>query len=246
MGEAAVESLTHRALQNDSQVVYGVEATWQIKGTLQADTQAELMARIAALRAAYGTAGKDVGLYLEDGTPTGLTMPGSHPLGGVVPVGGVDFQLQGAALSTYVPYSITLVGRYTLGTSGQPTDPGNVPGFEGSVVRFRETLVFAGGGSTFTFLPSLVGPPIRQPTAQATPFQLIQSGSCTSLLGEPAPPAPLWPAHEHRERRRITVVSPQRSGQAQGLYREWTKEWSYEFESATPLLAQPNYWLLGG
>jgi hypothetical protein len=138
------------------------------------------------------------------------------------------------------------MGRFSL-NMGQPGgDPGGVPGFDGSVIRFRESLTFIGGGPRFTIKTALVGPPIRQPVAMASPFMVIQAGSCTSLLGEPAPPAPLWPQHEHRERRRITPTSPQRSGQANATYSEWTKDWAYEFESAVPLLAQPNYWLLGG
>jgi len=247
VGEVGVPTIQHASKLTDGDLLYGATETWNIRGTLQADTQAALVAAMAALRAAYATNYRDIGLYYEDGTSTGLQMPGLNELGGVKVLEGVSFEADGAALSTFINYSIKVVGDFGVdpGSGGQG-QPGNVPGFDGGVISFSETLQFIGGGPTFVMRTALVGPPIRQPTAQATPYHAIQSGHAVSLLGEPTPPGPLWPQHEHRERRRESPSSPERAGDANILYRNFRKEWSYEFESATPLIGRPNYWLLGG
>ncbi len=70
-----------------------------------------------------------------------------------------------------------------------------------------------------------------------------QSGKAVGFLSYPTPRAPLWPGALLNDRMRVSYTSPHRSGHDGGqAYTNFGVQWTYHFESAVPLVGQPNTW----
>jgi hypothetical protein len=203
----------------------GTRETWRIAGILHGADPAGVTAALAALRTAYSTNGLDLGLYLDDGvTPTDHRLLSSATLGGTR-VLALDFPVgAGAEYSTFRSYVLTVSGEI-VDTSSELLD-------------FSETLSFEGtGGPRIVFLETLTGVPQPQVTRQYTTCRARQEGRAVGLTTYPAFPAPLWPAAELPHERRLTLRSPRRIG---ANWSEYIAEWSYLFESVTPLSGSPT------
>lgn len=202
-----------------------VRETWQITGWLQATNPAALTAAIADLRTAYAATGVDAGLYLDDGqTPTDHVLLSSQTLGGVR-VRALDFPHgTGAEYSTFRSYQITLEADFP---EASPT-----------LWDFAESLTFLGsGGARRLFLETLDGVPQMQLVSAQTTYRAVQQGRAVGNTGYPVVALPLWPAEEHRDRRQITYVAPERRGPDLVQY---IVTWQYSFESTTPLIGLPT------
>jgi hypothetical protein len=202
-----------------------VRETWRIVGVLQAADQPGLTAAIAALRAAYNVNGLDLGLYLDDGTTlTDHFLTSSAALGGTR-VTRLDFPTGlGAEYSTFRSYAITVEAEF--------------PDTSNNLLEFSETLSFAGtGGPRLVFLETLAGPPQVQIARQQTTCRARQEGRAVGLLSYPPIAAPIWPAAELADQRRIALRAPLRVA---GNLTRFVAEWTYVFESVTPLAGQPN------
>jgi hypothetical protein len=222
--------IDRKTLENEAHVPYGIEETWGIRGLLQAPTPLLLNASIALMQAAYRVNYQSVGLFFDGGLPTTHAMPGLTPIGGVMVVQQPSFpEGGGGEFSTYRNYHITLRGRY------------NFPEFLKNVLTWRESLSLSGGGPRFVMLQPLSGPPIKQFTADATPYVAVQEGQATGLIKYPTPPSPLFPGDEHRDRRRITPITPERVGLPPQInYWQYGVSWHYEFESDGILQGVPD------
>lgn len=207
---------------------------WEIAGFLQAANQTALTAAIDSLSAAYAIQGQDLALYLDDGaTRTSHAIASAATIGGTRVVQAPSFpQGAGAEYSTFRSYAIAVEAE--IPTVGPQT-----------LLFFEESLVFSGGGPRFVFLQTLNGFPQKQQVAQTTPHQAQQSGRAVGYGAYPFPPAPIWPAAEHRDRRRIDYKTPNRQGTtgAQVSFVEYEVSWAYAFEEATPLSGIPTVWV---
>lgn len=198
--------------------------TWTVSGVKHADTQAALTTALAAMRAALQN-GYDLALYLGDGTTlTDHYMLNSAARGGVR-VTLLDFPKgDGAEYSTFRTYSIQFEADY-YNTSEQ-------------LVQFDEEITIEGtGGPRKFFIEVLEGPPVEQIAVQRTTYRATQSGSVTGFGAFVQPPAPLWPYAERGEQRKITRSGPK---VAAGNRLDYVTKWSYSFESASPLVGNPN------
>lgn len=202
-----------------------VRETWHVMGIKQAASQGALTAALAALRAAYSRNGFDVGLYLDDGvTLTDHAMASSATLGGVR-VLELDFPRgDGAEYSTFRTYRLVLEADF--------------PDSGGLLLEFDEALHFEGtGGPRRVFLDVLEGLPQEQIGTQASTYRATQTGRAVGHGAYPFAPAPIWPAAELADRRRVTLRTPQRyAGQAA----RFAVEWTYVFESISPLVGTPT------
>lgn len=197
--------------------------TWQIEGVLLGDDPVDLSARMVQLERAYDKQGQNAGLYFVGGGATAHVLTTADAIGGVRSMGVSYPKGDGAELTTFRSYSVTLEADY-------PTSA--------SMVEFQETLSFRGtGGPKYIFLPVLNGPPEKQMVLQQTTMQATQSGSAVGNISYPPIPAPLWPSDEKTEERQITRISPQN---VLGDKRQFGVQWSYAFESIGPLNGLPN------
>lgn len=222
--EPAVQ-IGKRALFSPRGVRQAVRETWRIVGVLHAADQPGITAAIAALRAAYNVNGLDLGLYLDDGTtPTDHVLSSGASLGGTrvtslaFPVGS------GAEYSTFRSYSITVEADF--------------PDTSNNLLDFSETVSFEGtGGPRIIFLETLAGLPQPQIARQCTKYRARQEGRAVGLATYPPVPPPIWPAAELPDQRRLVLRSPKRTAAA---LTEFAAEWTYVFESVSPLAGAPT------
>ena len=199
--------------------------SWQIAGWLHAPNPAALTVAIAALRTAYAQNGQDAGLFLDDAvTPTDHVLLSANTLGGVR-VAALHFpQGNGAEYSTFRSYRIQLEADF--------------PEAEPLLWDHVETITFLGtGAARRLYLETLDGPPQLQFVSAQTTFRAIQQGRAVGGIAYPNLPAPLWPAAELADRRRVTFTAPHRTGPHLSHF---AVEWHYTFESAGPLVGFPT------
>jgi len=202
-----------------------VRETWRIVGVLHAADQPFLTSAIAALRSAYNVNGLDLGLYLDDGvTLTDHVLTSSAALGGTR-VTALEFPTgSGAEYSTFRSYSISVEAR--------------LPRHIAEPARFSETLSFEGnGGPRMVFLDTLAGLPQQQIVRQQTTYRARQEGRAVGLATYPGVAPPIWPAAELPDQRRLILRSPRRVA---GNLTEFVAEWTYVFESISPLAGGPT------
>ncbi len=208
----------------------GVRERWTINGRLQASSQAQLTATIAALAAAYSVQGQDVAFYLDNGQPTSHAIPSAATNGGVRVVVPPSFpEGRGAEYSTFRNYTIVLEAEWL--------DP------NATLLSWHEVLSFQGGGPQFGYLEPINGLPQKQLLKQFTTFRATQAGEAVGYWSYPAPAAPLWPAAEHLGVREIRYELPHRMGPPGApVYTQFKVSWSYQFEDAGPLVGAPTAW----
>jgi hypothetical protein len=89
------------------------------------------------------------------------------------------------------------------------------------------------------YLPVLNGPAIKQMVQQQTTYRVTQSGRAVGYMGYPFPAAPIWPDAWHSDSSSVTRKLPRLSGSgSSAVETEFEVTWSYQFESASPLLGQ--------
>jgi hypothetical protein len=221
-GEVSIV-ISKRANESETGVRISFTETWTITGRLHGTDINDLTAKIILLAAAYSINGYDLGLYQSDGTTlTSHVMLSSQARGGVRIMSFGFPEGDGAEYTTYRTFSITAEAEFPVGNAG--------------IIAYQETLTLIGGGPKFVFLQTLAGPPQRQQVAQATPYRATQQGSSTGDVAYPTENPPLFPADEHRDRRSIARVTPTIRLRT---FTNYTVTWSYEFESASPLIGAP-------
>lgn len=228
-GEVSV-AISKQGIFSDAGISRGVRERWEIQGRLQAADQSSLSTAIAALVAAYSQQAQDAGFYFDNDQPTSHVIVSAASNGGVRVIGPPSFpQGKGAEYSTFRTYTIALEAEWLDPTA--------------TLLSWNETLSFDGGGPQVIFLEPINGLPQRQLLKQATTYRAAQSGRAVGYLGYPFPPAPLWPAAEHVDRRQIRYELPDRSGPiGAATYTQFGITWSYSFEDAAPLIGFPTPW----
>lgn len=198
--------------------------TWSIQGQIHADSPALLTPKLRALEAAYARHGRDAGLYETGGVPTAHVMRSAGSIGGVRS-SGVQYPTgDGIEYTTLRNYSVTLEADY--------------PFEDVSLLEFSETLSFSGTcRPRFVFLPLLNGQPEKQIVQRSTTQKVTQSGNALGYFSRPSAPPPLWPNDEHEDLRQISTTSPR---VVYGRTVDFGIQWSYSFESSTPLIGEPR------
>ncbi len=229
--EAAVV-ISKQGIFTESGICRGVRERWDIQGRLQAADQAGLTVAIGALTAAYVSQGQDIGFFFDNGQPTSHRITSAATNGGVRVLVPPSFpEGKGAEYSTYRSYALAVEAEWIETQS--------------TLLNWTEALSFRGGGSQFAFFEPLGGLPQKQLLRQFTTYSATQSGSAVGHLGYPVPPAPIWPAAEHVDRREVRFELPKRSGPtATATYTQFKVSWSYHFEDASPLVGLPTAWPL--
>lgn len=224
-------SVSREAVFNDAEVPYAVRERWDMDGMLVGDSQSDIDRKVRDLTAAYSQDGLDLSLKLSAGGDTHLRLKSTECIGGTRVTQPPSFPSNSdAAYVTFLPYAVSVEGLVALaGTSSY-------------LVSFQETIARSGGGPRYGMIEPLTGMPIRQLLKRNTIYRATQRGSATGLYTYPSVPLPLWPA-ALKEAPKVERVGPRVRGTgATSTYTHYTVSWSYEFESATPLIGNPHSW----
>lgn len=222
-GEALVSSFNVSVERSPRGNPILTKKSMTISGIIDAGSNAELTAKLKELEAAYAKQDQVAGLFHDSGEPTVHYLPNANTLGGVRSSGVSYPSGESIEYVTSRSYSVTLEADYL---------------FEDQVLDFQETLSFTGTCSErWVYLNCLNGPPEKQIVEKVTTQKVTQSGMAMGFRSRPSPPAPLWPESEHKEARQITNTSPK---VVLGVLTDYGIQWSYSFESATPLVGSPH------
>ena len=199
-----------------------------LEGSIHGTSPADIETKWQALVVAYQQQGVDFDVLINGVTNT-FTIPAATCLGGTIRVTRPPSlpNTRNAAHHTYLPFSIEL----------QATLP--IVGSAFALLSFKESLSFSGGGPRTTMIESLYGTPVKQQTRAATIYRCTQSGQAVSLFGNISIPAAIFPADmtgEYTAQR----DSPNDHYGLTGTGR--AASWSYQFESANPMIGFPNEW----
>lgn len=223
-------SLSRALSLNAAGEPYALLHRWTLRGTLLADSVAELTTAIRGLENAYSVNGRDLALLTDSGGSTAHLLKSSQCIGGVRVVDGPNFPTGDRGdYTTYRTYTITLEGEVILNGAEQ-------------LLAFSERVSFSGGGPRIVWHEALEGDPVPQVVAEKTVFRATQQGSTVGYLSYPNPPEPLFPGFliENPE---VQKESPKRTGRgARTTYTEFGISWNYQFASASPLNGNPTRW----
>lgn len=222
-------SIERTPVFNEGQQQMAIREAWRMRGLLYSQNggPADIDAQIAALMDAYATGGKDLILYMPDGsTPTATRLRNVDTLGGTRVTQLVSFPTtEGVERVNLANYEVTVEGEFPLSQ-------------DFILVSFKERLSFNGGGPIIGWLKPSVGQPVQQLVREQDTFRVIQSGSSVGYLAYPEPALPIWPAFLTKAPD-IDYDSPEKMGD--GQYR-FGVVWKYEFEADIPLIGVPNSW----
>lgn len=213
--DCAISRSTIRSDQTQTQL--GYRETWTINGRLKADTQALLTAKIQALETAYQTDGRDLVLFLPDGTTESAhKIVSSNTLYGTQ-VSGISYpDGRNAEYSTFRNYQIVVEAEILYFPNANST------------FVFAESFSYTGtGGSRFVVREMRNGPPVTQQVSAQTPVSWTQVGSASSRTSFPAASPPIDPGSEQQERRQVGRSTNTSEGRT-----TFTTSWSYSFLSA--------------
>lgn len=214
--------ITRDPIVDGAGVQYAYIERWTLDGFLLSDTQAALTSSLAALERAYNAPLSEMSLWIDAGTPTHHRLFTGNTLGGIRPVGGVEYpEGTGAEYSYYRSFRVVVEAE--------------VPqAFGDRTLQFRESLEITGGGPRRVLIETRAGPPQPQTVSQQTAFRATQTGEAVGWFSYPPVPAPVWPLSFFAEPPRVTRGQPRKVGQGgTAQYVEWPVQWQYTFASAT-------------
>ena len=205
---------------------YAVRKRLDLDGYLEGDGQSAIQQAASALVTALSRPYQDLVLYRDDGTASDTALLNAGSITGVVPQAPTFPDSIGAEYATLRRFRFSAEAEYPVTNAAT------------LLVSFRETLSFSGGGPIYAHKMAINGPPQKQLVYPFSIYRATQEGEAVGYLFRPTAPAPIWPK-ALMQAPETSMVSPQRRGR---LYTEFSVTWSYQFESATPLVGVPNVW----
>ncbi len=223
-------SITRAGLVAPDGFVYGFTETWNIKGILHGDTNADLQAEMTALGTAYTLQGQN--LVFSKGSDVMHSLTSVNTLSGTRVTTLPQFTKPGLGdLTTFRTYNLVVSADVAFAglfpNQSQVIDPTTL-----TILKYEELIEFTGtGGPKFGFLPTLTGKYQKQQLTEKSLITVVQSGMSVGLGGRPLPNDPLWSDDEHLEKRQMRFPPSRRRG---GNEIEFPIHWSYTFERNEP------------
>jgi len=202
-----------------------------VRGFIEGNGQRELTEKEVELRRKLLNAYGDLSLRRDDGQQSGLTIDTRASITGVVIDRGPSFrEAQGSEYVNRRTVEFSGVAEYVI------------PGSEPAIVSFTETFTYTGTCDPIqTWRQAVNARPVLQIVSPGSTMRVVQSGRAVGHLVRPNPPPPRWPFPiELRHHRRIVHTTGRRVGPRGGDVIEPVVEWTYEYESNTPLVALPT------
>ncbi len=216
-------------LRSDATIPYGQRRRMEVHGYLEGSGQEDLSSKADQLKLALRKPYQNLELLTDGNKVTDTNLKAAFSLTGVVVTEGPNFpSSRGAEYSLQREFTFVAEADYFL------------PGLGNFLMAFKETLTFRGGKPVYVMKRALDGPPQRQKVWAQTEYYVSQAGEAVSFqFPYPDPAPPLFP-QALKEAGTITRTGPDRTGP--DFYQNYRTSWQYEFESVTPLSAQPNVW----
>jgi hypothetical protein len=225
-------TITRTPLNSSLGTLYAIRHRWDVTGILHGETAAEVAANIAALELAYNAHEKDVYLYADsDSTVIAHRLISEATIDGTRIVQAPSYPRPDEIFSLQRTFTLSLEGDMPI--APQTSDQSGAGSGE---INFSETFETSGGGPIMEHVILLRGKPRRQILCEATPYMLVQSGSCTSIRGHVVN-KPLFP-NDMVVSPRITMQTPRLARSGGAL--EYTATWQYQFESPNPMNVIPK------
>ncbi|WP_417390213.1 hypothetical protein [Gimesia sp.] len=210
--------ISRSGLEAGDGFIYGYTEKWDITGFLQAESDAALIAAFAELLAAYSIQGQN--LVWKKGSITMHSLISDNTLAGTRVTVLPHFPNNGnGELTTFRRYAMSVEADVTFQAINLITP---------QVLKYEESINITGsGGPKFGLLSTTTGFYQKQQLTETSPITIVQSGMATGLGAFPTPNAPLYPEHEHLERRQINQGAKRRRN---GFDAEFPIHWNYTFE----------------
>jgi hypothetical protein len=178
LADAAV-SIQRVGVPNEAGQIFATREVWTIQGRLEADTQAELGTKIAALEDAYKRQASKVALKFEGGADTAHVMNIQNMLSPITVTQQPSYPVgAGAEYTTFRNYTIQVEGLVKTDLA------------QADLIFYRENVSTSGGFPRDVLVQTLNTPPVRQRVADFTPFIVRQAGRAISLRGWVIRPQP--------------------------------------------------------
>lgn len=235
VGEVRVEGYDEDAVIDDRGIVTSTVVTMGLVGTIVANGDVAIDARVAEIQNAYSMDGYDAALILSNGQPSHIAMYNAGSLYGVqVTKKSIRIDPNRAHFATGLPFSITLKAEY------------GIKGIQNPLLGSSESIEQIGDGGPITIITVLDnGQPIGDTVSPASPVIVTQSGERTfevpTSLGITYPNAnpPLFPGNMIRPDGYRISRSKGRSRDAGKT--QYITSWNYTFHFTTPpFIPNPN------
>ena len=201
---------------------------WSLRGKIIRSTEAEILAELVRMKAAYSFDGYTATMLGNDGLPTTFTLDNNLAVGGVrvsQPISHGD--ISGAEGATYLKYEFGVMADY-LATPG-------------GYLSFQEMVIFDdidGGPIQVERIPAQ-GPPILQNVTERSWYYATQMGSLTQQAANVGPPPMLFPGNLRKvpgsKQIRYRPVKT-----IKGVPIEYGCDWRYDYISESPLTGRPT------
>lgn len=226
VGECDVSRQRETIRSSATMRVMGTRLRWNVNGTLLADSASEMAIKVGQLTDAYSRNVSYCGYRFSNNAKVdSFWLDASQSLTGIRVLSGPTFPSMAETQHvTRYDYQISLMAEFR--------DPYAV-----DLKEWSDSVTFSGGGPRFAMLEPLYGLPVKVLAKQNTVFRAQQSGRAVGWTSRPSQAPPVWPG-ALMEAPRIRLIAPRSE---EGTLVDWGVEWTYEFESATPLIGQPFY-----
>ena len=226
VGECDI-AIAIEALETDAGTPYAQRVRWDIRGLLTGEDASEINEKVIALKTAYSENARDLTILLPNGTTaSSQRIVSANTTGGTRVVSASFPTMDRAGYVTNYQYSVVVEAEIPLDD------------IQTALRSFSESLSFTGGGPRYGHLETLNTAPVKQLLRQQTVYRVEQVGQAVGLYARPTPPLPIWPAAQIESGAR-RLGSPKRR---RNDYTDFDINWSYRFESASPLVGSPHVW----
>jgi hypothetical protein len=233
-GRAGV-TVQRQALRNEAEQYMGFTETWDVNLQLisRQSTEAAARADIKAQHEAVAAQlydDRDATVFFPNGTTRShLYRPVSSTTGGIQVdnYSPAPNDYQGASGVTYSSLTFTL--RCVVPAANSRL----------MLVSFEETVEVSPAGRKIGHLETKIGIAQPQTLRQHQIWRYRQTGSAVGFHVRPSVPPPIWPGNLVNSAPQVTFGHPKRIKNA---YINWPISWSYDFESALPLIGVPHIW----
>lgn len=222
-------TVTQRELKAQTSQNIGYQEVWDVGGTFQADSQAELTTAIQAFVAGTSANGRNLTFYTDAGSTESAhkiinanTMNGVRVVRRAYPKGLQGIWGSGTEYTKLRSFQVTFAAEVFA------------PVLETTVFH-QSVRQLQFGGPDFEVVEALTGPPQVQQTAQQTKVVVEQRGFAAGATGYPTAPSPLWPQWLKPFPYELGASEPQLFGLVRNA--NFPIQWRYIFEAPPGLIS---------
>lgn len=215
--------------------------TFNCRGELTAASQSAMKTAILAMEAALRVKNQNLILYQDDASESATLLKAQGSLTGVRVVSGPTYPTtHGAENALFRTWEAVFEAEYPFGVL--PDGTGAPEANDKFAVTFTESLTISGGCARYIHKPNVLGVWQKQLVYPITPYVAVQTGQAVGLRGYPVVPPPIFAAALVDTKPEVEYSGPRQEGM---LLTDFGIRWTYRYESITPLVGLPHYWING-